>query len=259
MTTELAAPGPNAASSLSFWQDRMARTRQRFTWPTRRSLLRAAGFLPFFAASRSQAEGQSAFPLHGDDGGPLQNLRAPAELDPAGVPGIIWKGPRAADVILYEFFDYNCGFCRKASGEIEDVLAADRSLRIGFVNNAILSLGSAQAAKVQQSVLRLYGPEKAYVFHLRMFGARGPANGAAALAIVRAMGLDARKVEESADSDIIAGVLTRQAKLAAGLGMEVTPSFVLAGVAIQGWPGPKTLRAMIANARKCDQPVCGSR
>ncbi len=186
----------------------------------------------------------------------MRNFRIPAELDPASLPGVLWKGPPETDVILYEFFDYNCAYCRKAAREIADIQAADPHLRIGLVNDAILSIGSAQAAKVQQSVLRLYGPAKAYDFHLKMYAARGGASGQTALAVVRAMGFDAAKVEESADGETVGQAVRRQTRLAESLGLVMTPSFIVAGVAILGWPGARSLRQIIANARRCDQPAC---
>ena len=187
----------------------------------------------------------------------IRNFRIPAELDPATLPGIVWSGARAGDVVLYEFFDYNCGFCRKAAQDLDEILRDDKNLRLGLINNAILSIGSVQAAKVQQAVLRLHGPRVAGEFHARMFGRRGQGDGASALAVVRDMGLDPKKIEESGDSPAVTAVLTRQAKLAASLGMEMTPSFAIAGVGLLGWPGKASLRGIIANARKCDHPVCG--
>ncbi len=224
---------------------------------TRRAALRALGTIPFFSVATLRAQDNSAFPLRGEAGEPMQNFRIPAELDPASLPGILWEGRRDGDVILYEFFDYNCAFCRKAARELASIAAGDQNLRLGLINSAILSIGSVQAAKVQQSVLRLYGPAKAYDFHLKMYAARGGANGPAALGIVRAMGLDASKVEESADSGTVGQVVSRQTRLAEALGLAMTPSFIIAGTAILGWPGATSVREIVANARKCDQPVCG--
>lgn len=229
--------------------------------PSRRALLGALCALPAIGAPRLFAaspptEDDSAFPLRDDNGAPLRNFRVPSELDPATLPGVVWEGKRDGDLILYEFFDYNCAYCRKAAAEIATIAKSDPDLRLGLVNDAILSVGSVQAAKVQQAVLRLYGPAKAYDFHLRLFAARGGANGQTALATVRAMGLDAAKVEESADSETVGGVVLRQTRLAESLGLAMTPSFIIAGVAILGWPGAKSLRDIIAHARKCDQPVC---
>jgi len=223
---------------------------------TRRQALSLIGALPLIAsAARGQEEQE--YSLGGDDGAAIRNFRIPAELDPATLPGIVWSGARAGDVVLYEFFDYNCGFCRKAAQDLDEILRDDKNLRLGLINNAILSIGSVQAAKVQQAVLRLHGPRVAGEFHARMFGRRGQGDGSSALAVVRDMGLDPKKIEESGDSPAVTAVLTRQAKLAASLGMEMTPSFAIAGVGLLGWPGKTSLRGIIANARKCDHPVCG--
>lgn len=223
---------------------------------TRRATLGGLAALPVLGGSPLRAEDDSAFPLRGEAGEPLRNFRIPSELDPASLPGVIWKGRRDGDVVLYEFFDYNCGYCRKAAREISAIAASDPNLRLGLVNAAILSIGSVQAAKVQQSVLRLYGPERAYDFHLKIYAARGGANGQSALGVVRAMGLDAARVEESADSETVGDVVLRQTRLAESLGLAMTPSFIIAGVAILGWPGTKALREIVASARKCDQPIC---
>ena len=196
------------------------------------------------------------FAINGDDGSPVENFKMPVELDPAQLAGVVWKGSKTADISIYEFFDYNCGYCRKAAYELDALLAHDPGLRLGLVNNPILSLGSVQVAKIQQAILRLNGPDAAYAFHMKMFERHGQATGPAALEVVRAMKLDAHKIEEAADSSVVADVLSRQAHLASNAGMAMTPSFVLAGTGIMGWPGKQSLQVMIAAARKCDHPAC---
>lgn len=222
---------------------------------TRRQALQLISVFPLMSKS-ARAEIAQEFPIQADDGAPVQNFRIPSELDPAILPGIVWNGMKSADVIFYEFFDYNCAFCRKAAREIEAIRAKDSDLRFGLINNAILSIGSIQAAKVQQAILKLRGPQVAYDFHVRMFATHGQSNGASALSIARDLGLDVRKVEETADSAVVTDVLSRQTQLSANLGMSMTPSFVIAGIGILGWPGVKALQSIIANARKCDHPVC---
>jgi protein-disulfide isomerase len=222
--------------------------------PSRRAVLRLIGVIPFAAAAR--ADDTQWYAIQGDDGAPVRNFRIPAELDPAATPGIVWRGAEGADAVLYEFFDYNCAWCRKATREIEALVAKDKKLRLGLVNNAMLSIGSVQAAKVQQAILRLHGPKVAYDFHLRMFARKGQNDGLAALDVARAMKLDAAKIEESADSDVVSDVLKRQAHLASSLDMNMTPSFVIAGAALIGWPGIKALGSVAASAHQCGLPVC---
>lgn len=222
---------------------------------TRRVVVGLLGMFPAIAAP-VRAEVDPEYPVRAEDGAQVQNFRIPSELDPAHLPGVVWKGARTGDVLLYEFFDYNCAYCRRAARDIDEISTSDPELRLGLVNNPILSLGSVQAAKVQQAILRLYGPDAAYDFHNRMFVKRGLSDGVSALAIARQMGLDTVQVGESADSAIVAEVLSRQARHAASLGMSTTPSFIVAGVGLLGWPGKKALQSIVSNARRCDRPVC---
>ena len=103
------------------------------------------------------------------------------------------------------------------------------------------------------------GRASAGEFHARMFGRRGQADGASALAVVREMGLDPEKIEESGDSPAVTDVLTRQAKLAANLGMEDHSVLRHRRRRASGLAGQDaSLRGIVANARKCDHPVCGA-
>jgi protein-disulfide isomerase len=208
------------------------------------------------AARAAGGDSGQAFDLRADDGDPLANFRIPAELDPAQLPGVVWAGAETADVSIYEFYDYNCGYCRLAARELDAALRADPALRLGLVNDPILSVGSVQCAKIQQAVLRLAGPRVAYDFHLRLFTKPGRKDGPFALDLAREMSLDVAKIEESANAKSVGDVLSRQARLSSALGMETTPSFIIAGVGVLGWPGARSLRAMIADARRCDRPLC---
>ena len=229
-----------------------------FSATTRRDVLRALGASVLFAAP-ARAGDKRWSPIQGEDGDRIPTFRVPAQLDPATLPGTIWNGNESGDVSFYEFFDYNCGFCRKAGHEVGAMLTRDQNLRFGLVNNPILSPGSVQAAKVQQAVLALFGPSVAYDFHARMFERRGHIDGRSALDTVRAMKLDTEKVEESAAGRAVSDVIQRQAQLASHLNMSMTPSFVIAGVGLLGWPGATAIRSVIENVRGCGRPICNGR
>jgi protein-disulfide isomerase len=202
------------------------------------------------------AQEDNWFSILDDDGKPVPNFRLPSELSTEGLPGIVWTGSEAPDVILIEFFDYNCPFCRKAANDLEAVLSKDKNFRLGLVNNAILAPGSIRAAQIEQAVLKFYGPQRAYDFHLKLFEHRGANDGATALQVVNDMGLDAAGIQAAADGADIAGVLKRQMTLANDLGFAATPSFILDGIGILGYPGSGAVSRMISAVRKCDKPAC---
>ena len=209
---------------------------------------------PFRRAALAQAG--SLFPFSSDDGKQVYNYRLPSGLSTEGLPGVIWTGAASPDVILVEYFDYNCPFCRKAAGDLDKLLARNPGLRLGLVNNPILSLGSVQAAKVQQAVLRTAGPAKAYGFHQAIYAKRGPIDGPLALEVVGDIGLDAKAVESAADLPQVGGVIKRQAQLAQALGFEATPSFSVGNIGILGYPGPDAMARAIGTMKVCDKLAC---
>ena len=225
----------------------------------RRGMLRGAlallgaGALPGAATAQSG----SLFPLTADGGGQVYNYRLPSELSVEGLPGVVWAGAAHPDVVLVEYFDYNCPRCRQAAGDLDALLRADPGLRLGLVDDPILGPGSVQAAKVQQAVLRAAGPDKAYVFHRAIFAEPGPVDGPLALRVAGEMGLDARAIQAGADLPQVAAVVRRQADLAASLGFEATPSFSLGTIGSLGYPGPQALRKAVSDMRRCDKLACG--
>jgi protein-disulfide isomerase len=198
------------------------------------------------------------FPLVGDDGRPVANTRLPVELtsEAEDLPGAIWLGSERRDFMLVEFYDYNCPWCRKAVADIHELMRATPELRVGLVNNPILSPGSVEAAKVELALTRLGRPESVYRFHQGLFEKRGPVNGARALEVAGELGAPRAKVEELARSPEIADDLKMQTRLASSLGFAATPSFLIAGAGVLGYPGPTALARVLDEVRRCDRIAC---
>lgn len=213
------------------------------------------GAFSFSAPSMAQ-QVEQLYPLADDDGHPVSNERIPSELDPMNLPGLLWAGSAGPDVIVFEFFDYNCPFCRKASVDIDNIIQNNPDFRLALVNNPILAPGSIEAARVQQAVLRAYGPGRAYEFHKRLFAIHGVADRASALGVAADMQLDSTLVTAGAVDSHVLNAVDLQTRRAADLSFSATPSFALDGAGILGWPGAKSLSAMIAASRRCDRPAC---
>ena len=50
--------------------------------------------------------------------------------------------------------------------------------------------------------------------------------------------------------------MTAHLKLGDALAIQATPGFVIKGVAIVGYPGPKSLAEIIASVEKCGVVIC---
>lgn len=198
------------------------------------------------------------FDLKSDDGSPVNNSKLPGELvsELASLAGVIWAGSSDEALTLYEFYDHNCPYCRLAVKDMHNIGQTSADLRVGLINNAVLSPLSVQSAKIELALLKLKGSEIAYQLHQRLLGIAGVANGERALQFAVELGVDRAQLERAAGSTDIKIMLDQQMRAAASLGLAATPAFVLGNSAISGYPGPKTLAKIIAAGRSCGEPVC---
>ena len=152
---------------------------------------------------------------------------------------------------MVEFFDYNCPYCRTAVKDIHELIRVDTGLRVGIVNNPILSQMSAQAAKVELALMILKDQSIIYDFHQRLFKRRGVIDGSKALDIAVGLGVPRSRIEEVANGPKVEGMLSDQMRLAASLGVSATPSFVIAGAGLSAtlgrrhWRGSSSLFAVV--------------
>ena len=166
-------------------------------------------------------------------------------------------GNPQGDVTMVEFFDYNCGFCRKALTDKLELIKNDPRLRLVLKEFPVLGEGSTQAAQVAVSV-RLQdktGGKKYLEFHQKMFASRGQIDKARALAVVREIGLDAARAEREMGSEEVRLTLEEGFKLAEALGINGTPTYVLDGQVVVGAVGVEKLREAI-NTVRCGKATC---
>ncbi len=153
-------------------------------------------------------------------------------------------------VTLVEFFDYNCGFCKRALGDMQALLKDDPDLRIVLKEFPILGPGSLEAAKVAVAV-RMQDPSgKKYLnFHLALMGNRGPANKEAALSAAKAAGIDLVRLDRDLADPEIMTTLTETTTLARTLGVNGTPGYVIGNATVAGAIGEAGLKNQIALAK----------
>jgi protein-disulfide isomerase len=200
----------------------------------------------------------SWFTITGDDGSPVANHRVPNELtsEIERLSGIVVLGNREGEVTVFEFYDLNCPYCRKAAPEIADLLRADKDLKLVLVPFPVLSLASIQGSRVEIALAGLATPSQFYDFHRRVYARRGTVDGARALAVAKELGFDAKKLTQTANEDRVTDAMKAHVRLGNALGLEATPSFVVKGVAIVGYPGRKALETVVQSVHRCDNVVC---
>ena len=101
---------------------------------------------------------------------------AESQIFNASYDGII--GNPDGDVTIVEFFDYNCGYCKRAMSDMMDLMKSDPKLKVVLKEFPVLSQGSVEAAQVAVAV-RMQDPtgKKYLEFHQKLLGGRGAAQG----------------------------------------------------------------------------------
>lgn len=151
-----------------------------------------------------------------------------------------WAGNPRGDVTLIEYFDYNCGYCRASLPTLARLIARDPQLRVVYRELPILSEASRTAAHIS---LAAAAQGRFTRFHDALYAA-GPISDATLASAAASAGIDPARVPADADAE-----LKRNGQMAATLGLNGTPSWVVGNRILSGAQPLETLEAAVAAAR----------
>ena len=150
-----------------------------------------------------------------------------------------WEGNPNGDVVLVEFFDYACGYCRASLPDIERLLKDDPKLKIVYREMPVLGPDSVAAAELS---LRVAKTGRYAAFHRAAYAARPDA--AAREKLARQFGVDPKAKDAAVDTEISTNL-----QLQNGLRLTGTPSWVVGNKVLAGAVGYDALKAAIAEVR----------
>jgi protein-disulfide isomerase len=164
-------------------------------------------------------------------------------------------GNPKGDVTVVEFFDYNCGYCRHAVGDMDALLKKDKDIRFVLKEFPILGPDSVAASKVSDAFRKL-APEKYAEFHHALLGSDGRASEDSAMAVATSLGVSEDAIrQEMAKSPNDASVKETY-QLATDLGLTGTPSYIIGNEAVSGAIGLDALEQKVDNVRNCGKTMC---
>lgn len=153
-------------------------------------------------------------------------------------------------VTIVEFFDYNCGFCKRALEDMQALTAEDPELRFVLKELPILGPDSQKAHVVASAFHRLM-PEKYAEFHRLLLGGSGRAGEASAIKVAVSLGADEAKLREEMKNPAITENFAKTYDLANKLSITGTPSYVVGNEVVFGALGKDVLAEKIAAAKEC--------
>jgi protein-disulfide isomerase len=166
-------------------------------------------------------------------------------------------GDAQGDVPIVEFFDYNCGYCRKAFPDLAKLMEKDKKIRLILKEFPILSKGSEEASRVALAA-KMQG--KYWEFHGALLESRGQASEATALRTAEKLGLDMAKLKKDMVSAEVKKEIEETRKLASRIGIQGTPHFIVGDRIIAGAPEnlAEELDKHVSDVRKEGCKVCAN-
>ncbi|GGY41506.1 DsbA family protein [Parvularcula lutaonensis] len=134
-----------------------------------------------------------------------------------------------ADLVVVEFFDYHCGFCRSALGDVLALVEGDPGVRVVFQELPILREESRDAAEIALAAAKLDSDAYRKV-HQALFQASGVLDDKAIDNAIKRAGLRPSTVRKIAkeQADAIDATVDRSMEIAQAIGVQGTPFFIVA-------------------------------
>ena len=133
-------------------------------------------------------------------------------------------GSPDAPITIVEFFDYNCGYCKRAFPDIMKLTQKNSDVRVVFKEFPILGPASEQAARV---ALASKEEGKYFALHQDLLNARGSVSGAALSSLIKKHGLNADEIVTRGKNKDIDAHIKDVRNLAQSLGVNGTPAFII--------------------------------
>ena len=153
-----------------------------------------------------------------------------------------WKGAEKPEVVLVEFYDYACPYCKASNPHVDRLLKEKPGLRVVYRELPILGQDSVEAARLSLAASKA---GRFRQFHDALYAAGRPApdtNAAAARV--------ANIAPTPAQDPAIEAELKRNFEIASRLGATGTPLFVVGDRVLNGAVGYDALKQAIEAASK---------
>ena len=158
-------------------------------------------------------------------------------------------------VTVVEFFDYNCGYCRKAFSNLVSLTKDDKDVRVVFVEFPILSEESRLAS---QAAIAATKQNKYFEFHRALMEHNGPIKEDIIFKTAAAIGLDVEKLKADMDAPEVNEQIEKNLQLGTAMGVQGTPAIFVGDQAIPGAPEDltKILKTAVGGIREKGCSIC---
>jgi protein-disulfide isomerase len=142
-----------------------------------------------------------------------------------------WTGPKDAKVAVVQFFDYQCIYCFKMSGAVEELMEKNPKVRFVFKEFPIFGSrwpASTLAAETGLQVFKSKGADAYVQYHNGLYATgknEGKLTGTDIEQVAKKAGVSLEDVKKAADS--LDSQLQKHMTLGSNVGISGTPTFIV--------------------------------
>ena len=152
-----------------------------------------------------------------------------------------------ANITIYEFFDYNCGYCKSVMQNIFNIYKKDKKVDIVFVEYPILSNSSLSGAIAS---LAARNQNKYFEFHSKLMKHTGKIEDKLLLSFAKELKIDTKKFKSDYSNEKIMLIINKNREIANRLNLRGTPAFIIGNKIYPGAMSEKDIEKAIALERK---------
>lgn len=164
--------------------------------------------------------------------------------------GYSWVGGNPdGDIVLVEFLDYRCGYCKKAHSEVAKLLETDGNIKMIVKELPILGEQSVLASRFAVATKQIAGDDSYRALHDALMSFNGDMTLPALRRMGTTFGLDTDAIEAHMDSDEVTAEIAQTRALAQKLNISGTPTFVMHDELLRGYLPYDQMQAVVAEKR----------
>jgi protein-disulfide isomerase len=150
------------------------------------------------------------------------------------------------DVTIYEFSDYNCGYCKRVFSDVKAAIEEDGNIRLVIKEFPILAESSLVAARLSMAAAELGLFEE---FHTALMTWQGALNEKAFSQIATDVGVDLNALAEIVAKGDIDDTIEENLALARQIQITGTPGFVIGNRIAPGYIPKDQILELVRDAR----------
>lgn len=161
-----------------------------------------------------------------------------------------WVGGNPeGDVVLVEFMDYRCGYCRKAYDEVNELVESDGNIKLVVKEFPILGEASLLSAQFAIAVKVLHGDAAYEAAHDALIALRGEPTQDTLARLAQDLGHEPQPILAKMGAPDVNDIIKSNHALADKMEITGTPTFVLKSMMLRGYLPLEAMREVVDEVR----------